>query len=162
MRQTIIGVMGPGDKASQADLKLAGELGRLIAEKKWTLLTGGRSEGVMDAASKAAKQAGGQTIGVLPFKTFDQTQVSPWVDFVILTGMEEARNLINVLTSDVVLVCGMGSGTASEVALALKTERPVVLVAPDPQVARFFASLGDPKIASDAEHAIQIVTNLLR
>jgi uncharacterized protein (TIGR00725 family) len=162
MAQTIIGVMGPGDGATPDDLALAEELGRLIAQRGWVLLTGGRSAGVMEAASKGAKETGGLTIGILPFNDFDAAKTSAFVDIPIMTGMGEARNAINVLSSQVVLVCGMGSGTASEAALALKANRPVVLVAPDESASRFFASLGNPlRIANDAGHAVEIVKELL-
>lgn len=162
MRKTIIGVMGPGDGATTQDLALAKELGRLIAERGWVLLTGGRSAGVMEAASKGAKEAGGMTIGILPFKDFDAAKTSAFVDIPIMTGMGEARNAINVLSSQVVLVCGLGSGTASEVALALKANRPVVLVAPTQQTIDFFRSLGDPfRVAEVASQAIQAVEQLL-
>ena len=163
MRKTIIGVMGPGDGATAEDLAVAKELGRLIAEKGWVLLTGGRSVGVMEAASKGAKESGGLTIGILPFKEFDAAKTSAFIDIPIMTGMGEARNAINVLSSQVVLACGMGSGTASEVALALKANRPVVLVAPDERAAEFFSSLGDPiRTAQDAAQAVEIVKELLR
>lgn len=115
MRETIIGVMGPGN-ADQEVLSLAEELGALIAENGWTLLTGGRSSGVMEAASKGAKSRNGRTIGILPFRDLDLAKVSSYVDVPILTGMWDARNAINVLSSQVVLVCGMSSGTASEAA----------------------------------------------
>ena len=52
-------------------------------------------------------------------------------DIRIATGLGEARNVINVLSSDVVCVCGMSTGTASEVALALKTGRQTILIAPE-------------------------------
>ena len=63
MRKVIIGVMGPGDRATAVDLENAYQLGKLIAKEGWALLTGGRKAGVMDAASKGAKAAGGLTIG---------------------------------------------------------------------------------------------------
>jgi orotidine-5'-phosphate decarboxylase len=75
----------------------------------------------------------------------------------------EARNVVNVLTSQVILVCGMSAGTASEVALALKTQRPVILVAAERATAAFFASLGRPVLeAQDANEAIRIVEELLQ
>jgi predicted Rossmann-fold nucleotide-binding protein len=43
MRETIVGVMGPGKGASSEVLSLAEELGSLIAQNGWTLLTGGPS-----------------------------------------------------------------------------------------------------------------------
>ena len=42
--------------------------------------------------------------------------------------VQRARNLINVLSSDVVIACPGGAGTLSEVALALKNGRPVICV----------------------------------
>lgn len=53
-RKTVVGVMGPGEGATLADLERAQTLGRLIAGEGWVLLTGGRRSGVMDAASKGA------------------------------------------------------------------------------------------------------------
>ncbi len=125
-RKPIIGVMGPGEGASIAEIAAAYELGKLIAGTGWILLSGGRNSGVMDAASKGAKTNGGLTIGILP--TTDRHKISEAVDIPILTGMGEARNNINVLTSDIIIACGMGPGTASEVALALKAQKIVILL----------------------------------
>ena len=162
MRETVIGVMGPGKDASNDVLSLAEELGSLVAKNGWALLTGGRSEGVMEAASKGAKRFGGLTIGILPFRDFDASTVSSYVDIPILTGLGDARNAINVLTSQVVLVCGIGSGTASEVALAIKANRPVVFVAPNQTTVNFFRSITDAvQIAEDAARAIEIAKQIL-
>jgi len=162
MRETIIGVMGPGSGASKEVTALAEEVGELIAKKGWTLLTGGRSVGVMEAASRGAKSSGGRTIGVLPFKDFESGKISSSVDVVILTGIGEARNVINVLTSQVVIACGMGSGTASEVALALKAKRPVVLLTRDKSTVDFFCSLGGTvQIAQSPHEAIEMAAQLL-
>jgi uncharacterized protein (TIGR00725 family) len=68
--------------------------------------------------------------------------VSTHVDVAVFTGLGDARNAINVLSSDVVVACGVeGSGTASEVALALKAGRPTVLLAPTPTAAAFYREL---------------------
>lgn len=85
MPKIVIGVMGPGEGATNDILKQAHTLGRLIARQGWTLLTGGRNVGVMDAASKGAKQAGGLTIGILP--SSDKTDASVYLDIAICTGM---------------------------------------------------------------------------
>jgi len=160
MPRTIIGVMGPGEGASQEDREVARELGKLIAKKGWVLLTGGRAHGVMHAALEGAKLAGGLTLGILPAAHRDD--ISSAVDVPVLTGMGEARNVVNVLTSDVVLVCGMSAGTASEVALAIKTHRPVVLVGATDTSVRFFESFGRPfGRARDAADAIRLVEDLL-
>jgi len=139
MRQKIVGVMGPGEQATARSQQLAYSLGELIAQRGWILLTGGRSVGVMDAASRGAKQAGGLTLGILP--TADRTGASESVDIVIPTGIGNARNVINVLTCDAIIACGMGSGTASEIALALKLNRLTVLLDCSPSGQLFFQEL---------------------
>ena len=123
MRKVIIGVMGPGTSATQLDTEIAFKLGAAIAAEGYVLLTGGRNCGVMDAASKGAKSKGGLTIGVLPGA--DINGVSDAVDIPIVTGMQNARNNINVLSSQVIIACGMGAGTLSEVMLAVKSNIPV-------------------------------------
>ena len=157
MRQPIIGVMGPGERATPATLQLAYELGQRIADAGWILLTGGRPVGVIDAASRGAKSRGGLTIGILPFS--DRRQLSEAIDIPILTGMGNARNVINVLTSDIIIACGMGLGTASEVALALKTEKFVVLLSGMEIEQEFFSRLTEQHLglAEDVNQAIALV-----
>jgi uncharacterized protein (TIGR00725 family) len=131
-------------------LEAARRLGRLVAEAGWALLTGGRPVGVMEAACAGAKSVTGSlTIGILP--TGPEGPVSAHVDVAIFTGLGEARNAINVLSSDVVVACGIESpGTASEVALALKAGRPTVLLAPAPSAAAFFRSLAVKGVVHEA------------
>lgn len=136
MKQQIIGVMGPGEGASQQECDRAFALGQSIATAGWVLLTGGRNEGVMDAASRGAKAAGGLTLGLLPGAS--REGISDSVDIAVVTGIGQARNAINVLSSQVVIACGMGLGTASEVALALKVGKPVILISDDDLAYRFF------------------------
>lgn len=126
MTKTIIGVMGPGDGATPEDLQTAEKLGRLIATEGWTLLTGGRASGVMDAASRGANKAGGLVVGILP--SSNRSGMSDFVSIPIVTGMDSARNNINVLSSDIVMVCGVGMGTFSEVLLAAKAGKSVILL----------------------------------
>jgi uncharacterized protein (TIGR00725 family) len=125
MAQWIIGVMG-GAVISDLDYQLAYELGALIAERGWILLNGGRDAGVMRASAEGAKSRGGTTIGVLP--TASKEDANPFIDIPIVTNLADARNLINVLTSDVVVACPGSAGTLSEVALALKNGKTVFLL----------------------------------
>ena len=159
MNRVVVGIMGPGDGASPADCECAARLAQLIAEEGWVLLTGGREAGVMDAASKAAKRAGGLTIGVLPGS--DWSQVSDGVDIAILTGIGEARNNVNVLSSRVVFVCGMSAGTAAEVALASKARRPTVLVSSEPTTIEFFRSLDSTIHTAKTPHDAIALANAL-
>ena len=136
----VVGVMGPA-KAKKKDLENARLLGEFIARRGWVVLTGGRDVGVMDAACEGAKRVGGSlTIGIMPTV---KDKVSRHVDVPIITEMGSGRNNINVLTSHVVVACGLtGSGTVSEVALAVKAGKPVILVEAVPLTSHFFAGLG--------------------
>jgi uncharacterized protein (TIGR00725 family) len=154
MPRVIVGVVGPGAGASDDDRNLAWELGALVAREGWVLLTGGRAQGVMEAANRGAKTAGGLTVGVLPGETL--AGVSEAVDLALPTGLGSGRNNVNVLSSRVVFACGMGPGTASEVALAIKADRPVVLVRPDPVTRAFFKSLGGA-LVQDADTPAEAV-----
>lgn len=143
-RKPIIGVMGPGNPKDNSIIHHAEKLGQDIARRNWVLLTGGRKAGVMHAASKGASEAGGEVIGVLPGDS--HPGMSNFVSFPIVTGMGSARNFINILTSDVVIVCGMGLGTASEAALAIKHQKPVIFTKVEKSHLEFFQSLTDKKI----------------
>lgn len=123
--RTVIGVMG-GAFVDEEVLHNAREIGRLIAEQEFVLLTGGRNAGVMAEASRGASEAGGLVIGVLPGDT--TSNAAPHLDVAIVTDMGDARNAINVLSSRVVVALPGGPGTVSEIALALKAGRPVVLL----------------------------------
>ena len=154
MGKIVVGVMGPGKDAGVEVLDAAFELGRLIAQEGWILLTGGRDAGVMDAAMRGAKEAGGTTVGILPGA--DASGASAEVDIAIITGMGQARNNINALSSRVVIACGMGAGTAAEVALALKARKKVILLGCTQEAVSFFQQLGKESILV-AEHASEAV-----
>lgn len=132
--------MGPGENASPDENEMAYELGREIAKQNWITLTGGRSFGIMDAALKGASEAGGLTIGILPGDTSKNS--SDHAQIKIVTSMGSGRNYISVLSSHVIVVLGMASGTASEVALALKSRKKVILLNQDEITIRFFKNLG--------------------
>ncbi len=132
MRRTCIGVMG-GSVADEATADGARQLGRLIAENGWVLVSGGRPTGVMQASVTGAHEAGGLTVGVLYDE--DRDKAAAGLDIVIPTGMGAARNIINVLSSDVVVACRGTGGTLSEIAMALRFGRPVVLLDFDPGAA---------------------------
>lgn len=161
MRKIIVGVMGPGEKATAADVQNAYRLGELIAQQGWIVLTGGRKSGVMDAVNRGAKSANGLTIGILP--SDQQKDISEAVDIAIFTDMGNARNNINVLSSDVIIACGMGTGTASEVALALKANKQVILLNDDVESKIFFKKLSpvNVHVVESVIEAIAIVQKIL-
>jgi uncharacterized protein (TIGR00725 family) len=129
MRKTMVGIMG-GCDAEENTIAVAYNMGRLIAEHGWALVSGGRPHGVMQASVSGAKEAGGFTVGVLYGDDIDDA--AKGLDIVIPTGMGAGRNVINILSSDVVVACKGTGGTLSEIALALRFGRPVVLVDFDP------------------------------
>lgn len=124
-RKPVIGVMG-GGVADAATTVLAEELGAAIAQEGWILLNGGRDAGVMAASARGAARAGGVVLGILPGR--DHAGAAPDLTIAIPTGLGDARNAINVLASDVVIALPGGPGTLSEIALALKNERPLLLL----------------------------------
>lgn len=132
--------MGPGENATPEENELAYDLGKAIANEGWIVLTGGRSFGVMDASLKGATEVGGLTIGILPGDSDQNSSENAQIK--IVTSMGSGRNYISVLTSHLVVVLGMAAGTASEVALALKSKRKVILLNQDEITIRFFKNLG--------------------
>ena len=117
----IIGVIGAAD-ANDELKKCAEDLGRGIAQRGWTLVSGGLS-GVMEAASKGANTDGGTVVGILP--TGATADANPHVTIPIATNMGHARNAIIAHTADVLVACGGGYGTLSEIALANKLGKKV-------------------------------------
>lgn len=122
-KQKIIGVIGQGRDCSPELLKKAEEVGWHIAKQGAILICGGLG-GVMEAASRGAKNGGGKTIGVLPGT--DKSSANQYIDIPIVTGMGEARNIIIVRTADALIAIGGRFGTLSEIAFSLAFEKPVV------------------------------------
>ncbi len=117
-----IAIIGSAEKVSPEVEQMAEEIGRGIARSGAVLISGGR-KGVMEASCRGAKKENGLVVGILP-KTNDQA--NQFVDICIVTGMGDARNVLNVNSADAVIsVCG-GAGTLSEIALALKAGKRVV------------------------------------
>lgn len=162
MGKPIIGIMGPGENARPEENEMAFALGKAIADRGWIVLTGGRSFGIMEAAMKGAHEGNGLTIGVLP--SDDASQASDDADIKIITGLGSGRNIINVLSSHILVVIGMAAGTASEVALAIKASKKVILLHQDEITIRFFKNLGTYKvmIANTVEETIQAIKDYVR
>jgi uncharacterized protein (TIGR00725 family) len=117
-----------GGNASSAELLAAAEaIGAGLVDAGLRVATGGLG-GVMTAASRGARQAAqwsdGRVIGVLPGLV--AAEANPFVDVVVPTGMNYARNTILVAMADVVVAIGGGSGTLSEIALAWQHGKPIV------------------------------------
>jgi len=119
-----VSLIGAGD-ATPEEAYLAEEVGRLLAERDVVVVCGGLG-GVMEAACRGARSAGGLTVGILP--GYDRDESNPWTDIAVATGLAEARNVIVAASGDGVIAVGGALGTLSEIAFALKLRRPVVLL----------------------------------
>jgi hypothetical protein len=122
MKKIRIGVLGAS--ACGPDIEgLAYRVGREIARLGAVLLCGGLG-GVMEAAARGAREAGGLTVGVLPGASAEDA--NPYIDLEIVTDMGHARNVILVRSSDAVIAVSGGYGTLSEIAIARKIGIPCI------------------------------------
>ena len=119
----LISVIGRGDGASRRAKELATEVGRLLAERGATVVCGGLN-GVMEAACRGAKSAGGTTIGILPGS--DPDAANEWVDIPIPTGLGYARNVLVVKAGAAVIAVAGAYGTLSEIGHSLAEDKPVI------------------------------------
>lgn len=160
LKTIIIGVMGGGN-VSNKDKKTAYHLGRLIASQGWILLNGGRNCGIMEASAKGAMNSGGITVGILPGSDYEH--VSEYIGIPILTGMGNARNCINILSSHFIVACPGGAGTLSEIALAIKNRKPLILLNFDPR--DLFDKYENKDLlffAETPEQTIEIINDLIK
>jgi len=109
--------------APVADVDAAERVGRALAERGAVVVCGGRG-GVMEAACRGAKDAGGATLGILP--GLDRSDANPYVDVAVPTGLGEARNALVVRAADALIAVGGQWGTLSEIALAMPAGKRVV------------------------------------
>lgn len=143
-------VSGPGVAATPADLEAAESIGALLGAEGHIVVTGGLG-GVMAAASKGAHRVGGMTVGLLPGS--DRAAANPYVAVALPTGLGEMRNPLLVRVVDAVIAVGGSWGTLSEVALAMRTGVPVVVVGGWP--------LSEPgvRVAGSPEDAVAAATS---
>jgi uncharacterized protein (TIGR00725 family) len=121
-----VAVIGPAHPSKEL-YRTGRWVGRLLAAAGAVVVTGGRG-GVMEAASRGAIAQGGDTVGILPGNGPEDSPPNAYVEIPVFTGMGDARNAIVVRTGDAVIAIGGGFGTLSEIGLALKAGRPVVLL----------------------------------
>jgi uncharacterized protein (TIGR00725 family) len=121
-KNIIIAVIG-GSQPDEESLKIAEQVGKLIAERQAILITGGMG-GIMLAASKGAHEANGLVIGVLPGS--DRNEANKYVDIPIVTGVGEARNSIITRTCDCAIAINGSYGTLSEIAYCMIYKKPVI------------------------------------
>lgn len=121
-KKKIIGVIG-GSAVDTKYLEYAYQVGKLIAEKDAILICGGLG-GVMEAACKGAIEAGGITVGILPYD--DPKTANEYVSIPIATGIGRARNNVIISTGQAFIAISGKYGTLSEIAFALDAGKRVV------------------------------------
>jgi uncharacterized protein (TIGR00725 family) len=119
VRITVVG----GGSCDETTALSAERIGEAIARRGGILVCGGLG-GVMEAAARGAKRAGGLTIGILPGERGEDA--NEHIEIPIATGLGEARNVVNVRAADAVVAVAGRYGTHSEIALALGMGIPVV------------------------------------
>lgn len=123
MSTKIIGVIGESEFSDPAHEMLAEETGRLVGARGYVLICGGLT-GVMEAACRGARAAGGQTVGILPGS--DRGEANPYVGVAVPTSLGQMRNVLIVLAADALIAIGGGYGTLSEIGHALRLGKPVI------------------------------------
>ncbi|KAB8140488.1 TIGR00725 family protein [Chloroflexia bacterium SDU3-3] len=122
LRQPIVAVCGAGSCGPELAAE-AESVGIALAQAGVALICGGLG-GVMEAACRGARAAGGVTIGVLPGA--DPSAANRFVQIALATNMGEARNALIVQAAASVIAIGGEYGTLSEIALARKLGSRVV------------------------------------
>lgn len=142
----VVAVIGAGE-CDESVRGLAHEVGRRLAERGCIVVTGGLG-GVMEAASRGAKEAGGLVIGIVPGAS--RGDANRWVDVAVATGMGDARNAIIANTADAFIAVSGSLGTLSEIAFARKRGKPVASL-------ESFELVSGVMPANDPAHAVEIV-----
>ncbi len=157
-RKRCISVIG-ASSATEEEFKTAEEVGREVAKRGAVLICGGLG-GVMEAAAKGAREAGGLTVGILPGE--DTEEMNPYIDIPIVTGLGYARNTLVAYSGDAVIAVGGKLGTLSEIAYALMKYKPVVGISTggfDLNASRL--DRPGPVIAKNAEEAVSMAFEAL-
>jgi len=123
-RKPVIAVIGAG-KCSKKLRDMAADVGRYIAENGGVVVCGGLG-GIMEGAARGAKEAGGTTIGIIP--SDNKEDANEFIDFVIATGIGQARNILVVNSADAIVALPGKYGTLTEMAFALNAGKPIVSV----------------------------------
>lgn len=154
-----ITVIGSSRVINERIKNIAYSIGLELAKHNVILVCGGRG-GVMEYAAKGMKDGGGKTIGILP--GMDRGEANPYIDIAIPTGLGHARNMINILIGDGVIVVAGGPGTLTEIGYALIFGKRVIVIKGSGGVADILADkVIDGKKIYSAETPSQAVKMIL-
>jgi len=117
-----ISVIGGSEVTNEGE-QLAHEVGKIVAKVGAILVCGGLF-GVMEAACKGAKEAGGTTIGLLPGK--DKADANDFVDIALPTTIGYARNAMVACCAHIIIALPGSHGTSSEISYGFVYKRPII------------------------------------
>ena len=130
-RQTVAVIGDRGVAEAAPKYQLARQLGALLCEHGYCVVTGGLG-GIMEAASRGARESAswtpGSVIALLP--GFDPEHANAYADIVIPTGLDHLRNSL-VAQADAVIAIGGGAGTLTELGLAWMYRRLIIALRVD-------------------------------
>jgi uncharacterized protein (TIGR00725 family) len=164
MRTRLIAVVGSGGGISEENAKLAEALGAALVREGFGIVCGGLG-GVMEAACRGAVRERGKAlhppiVGLLP--KYDVTQGNAYLDVAIPTGLGHARNVLVASSGEVVLCIGGATGALSEVALARKIGRPVIVFRPSGGTAALVGkTIGSVTAVDTVPEAVAKIRSLL-
>lgn len=117
-----VSIIGASEIDKETERK-AIEIGKLLAKNRYIVACGGLL-GVMEAVCRGAKEENGLTIGIIPYK--DKSAANKYVDVVIPVPFSQARNIVVVLSGDVIVAIGGKAGTLSEICFAWIYGKPII------------------------------------
>jgi uncharacterized protein (TIGR00725 family) len=121
-QRVTISVIGGHDIGTEVE-EIAHKIGGIVAKVGAVLVCGGLG-GVMEAASKGAKSAGGTTIGILPGK--DKADANPYIDIALPSSIGYARNAVVACSADIIVALPGSDGTSSEISYGIVYKRPII------------------------------------
>jgi uncharacterized protein (TIGR00730 family) len=127
---------GSSDAADPAFLRAAANLGKALATADLKLVYGGGGVGLMGACARAAHEAGGKVLGIIPDFLVGREQALGSVEHLVVANMHE-RKMLMFERSDAFVVLPGGVGTLEEAVELLSWRRlelhakPVVFYSPD-------------------------------
>ncbi len=113
---------GSSDRSDPAYTVAAQAFGAQAAAAGWRLVYGGGGVGLMGASARAAHEAGGRVLGVMPGFLRSRERLFDDVETLVVTSMHE-RKTIMYDQSDAFVVAPGGVGTLEEVIEVLSWKR---------------------------------------
>lgn len=156
-RAPYVAVVGP-ETATPSEVETAQRLGRLLAEQHCIVICGGLG-GVMEAVCRGAQSEGGTTVGLLPGSS--RAQGNAFLSVALPTGLGELRNGLVVRSADAVIVVGGSWGTLSEMALAVRTNKPTIVISGWEVRAPDKSNNPELRMATSVEDAVDMMLSMI-